>query len=256
MKTAALVVSNLTVLYGNQPALWDVSFALPRGKLVGIIGPNGAGKSTLIKSMLGLVRRQSGNVQLLGGSVKASLSQVAYVPQRETVDWNFPISVYEVVMMGRYGKLGLFRRPRKRDKAIVHTCLEQVGMQSFARRQIAQLSGGQQQRVFLARSLAQEAALYLMDEPFAGIDIHTENLMFELLKMLTGAGKTVVIVFHNIYQASSYFEWLILLNRRLIACGETQAVFTQKNITETYGGALGILSQVEQMAQPAHFHKP
>ena len=159
-------------------------------------------------------------------------------------------------MMGRYGKIGLFKHPGQKDKAVVRACLEKVGMQAFAKRQIAQLSGGQQQRVFLARSLAQEATLYLMDEPFAGIDISTENMMFDLLKGLTQRGKTVVIVFHNIYQAEAYFEWLLLLNKKLVACGETQTVFTKEHIRETYGGELNILPSVSQLATPTHLRKP
>ena len=243
---AAIEVQDLTVAYGQQVALWDLSFSLPAGKMIGIIGPNGAGKSTLLQAMVGLLPLQSGKLRILGQLYKQAHKKIAYVPQRESVDWTFPASVEEVVMMGRYGRLGLFSRPTKSDREAVCQALENVSMLPYRGRQIGALSGGQQQRVFLARALVQGAELYLMDEPFSGIDARSETLIFDLLRKLCQEGKTLVIVFHNLHVISKHFDWLVLLNKRLVAVGDTTEVFHEENLRKTYGSELPILSEVRQ----------
>jgi manganese/zinc/iron transport system ATP- binding protein len=248
MKIAAdnpiLEVHDLTVSYNKKPVLWGVDFTLPKGALVGIIGPNGAGKSTLIKTIMGLIPAGSGFVKLFDKQLDEVRGKVSYVPQRESVDWDFPASAFDVVLMGRYGKLGLFKRPRKADKEVAMECLEKVGMQAFANRQISQLSGGQQQRVFLARALAQDAELYFMDEPFAGVDAATESAIIDLLKKMTEAGKTVVVVHHDLKSVKEYFNWLLLLNMRLVASGPIDKIFNEELLQETYGGKLTLLAKV------------
>jgi manganese/zinc/iron transport system ATP- binding protein len=239
-----LEVHDLTVSYNKKPVLWGIDFTLPKGVLVGIIGPNGAGKSTLIKTIMGLIPSGSGFVKLFDKQLDEVREKVSYVPQRESVDWDFPASAFDVVLMGRYGKLGLFKRPRKADKEVAMDCLEKVGMQQFANRQISQLSGGQQQRVFLARALAQDAELYFMDEPFAGVDAATEAAIIEILKKMTAAGKTVVVVHHDLQSVKEYFNWLLLLNMRLVASGPTDKIFNSELLQETYGGKLTLLAKV------------
>jgi len=246
-------VHDLTVSYNRKPALWNVDFAIPRGKLVGIIGPNGAGKSTLIKGIMNLIPLSSGYVKLLGQDLKNVHEKVSYVPQRESVDWDFPASVMDVVLMGRYGKRGLFRWLTKTDHQIAMDCLKKVRMEAFAKRQIAQLSGGQQQRVFLARSLAQQAQLYLMDEPFAGIDAATENAILNLLVDMRSSGKTILVVHHDLQSAYKYFDWIILLNTRLVAAGPKEQVFTQELLQETYGGKLTLLSEIGDLLRKQDF---
>jgi len=242
-----LEVHDLTVSYHKKPVLWDVDLALPTGQVIGIIGPNGAGKSTLLKAMMGLVQPDSGYVKFFDKPLDAVRKQVSYVPQKESVDWDFPASVLDVVVMGRYARLGLLQRPGKADRAHALDCLRQVGMEALAQRQIAQLSGGQQQRVFLARALAQEAQLYLMDEPFVGIDAATEKVIIALLQAMAQAGKTVLVVHHDLQSAAHYFDWSILLNMRVVATGPTQAVLTPTLLQETYGSQLTILSQVSDL---------
>lgn len=237
-------VHDLTVSYQNKPVLWAIDFSIPKGSLVGIIGPNGAGKSTLIKSIMGLVKNASGYVKLFDQDFEDVRLKVSYVPQRESVDWDFPASVLDIVMMGRYGKLGLLKRPKKADREAAMECLIDVGMQDFAHRQIAQLSGGQQQRVFLARALAQDADLYFMDEPFAGVDVATEKAIITLLQKMRDAGKTVLVVHHDLQSAQHYFDWIVLLNQRLVASAPTEQAFTAKLLQETYGGKLNFLSQL------------
>lgn len=244
---------NLTVSYNKKPALWNVDFSIPKGKLVGIIGPNGAGKSTLIKSMMQLVPLSSGYVKLFDKRLNKVRHKVSYVPQRESVDWDFPASVLDIVLMGRYGKRGLFKWLTKEDKAIAWACLEKVKMEAFAKRQIAQLSGGQQQRVFLARSLAQQADLYFMDEPFAGIDATTEKSILDLLVSMKNAGKTIMVVHHDLQSAYEYFDWIILLNTRLVASGPKEQVFTKDLLTATYGGKLTILSKIGNLLKEKNF---
>ena len=249
----ALEVHDLTVAYHNKPVLWDIDFTIPPGKLVAIIGPNGAGKSTMIKSILDLIPLSSGWVEIKGKPYKNVRTAVGYVPQRESVDWDFPTTALDVVTMGRYAKLGWFKRPCKKDWEIARIYLEKVGMEDFADRQISQLSGGQQQRVFLARALAQEAEIYLMDEPFAGVDAVTEKAIINLLYDLRSDGKTVVVVHHDLQTVTEYFDWVILLNMRMVAAGPTQEVFNDKNLRKTYGGQLAILSQTaEAMEKGRH----
>ncbi|MDH5365935.1 MAG: metal ABC transporter ATP-binding protein [Cyclobacteriaceae bacterium] len=240
-------VHDLTVSYDKKPVLWDIDLTLPKGKLIGIIGPNGAGKSTLIKSMLDLVPQSSGFVKMFDQDIKDIRNQISYVPQRESVDWDFPASVLDIVLMGRYGKLGFFKRPRKADKEVAIDSLRKVGMENYLHRQISQLSGGQQQRVFLARSLAQQADLYFMDEPFAGVDAATEKAIIQLLKEMSSDNKTVVVVHHDLQSVTQYFDWVILLNTRLIASGPTNKAFTHELLEETYGGKLTLLTEVADL---------
>lgn len=243
----AIEVHDLTVSYNRKPALWGIDFEIPEGKLVGIIGPNGAGKSTLIKAMMELNDHDSGYVKLFGENMNNVRNRIAYVPQRGSVDWDFPASVLDVVLMGRYGKKGLLKRLNKRDKEIALACLEKVNMQQYINRQISQLSGGQQQRVFIARSLAQEADLYFMDEPFAGIDATTEKTIFNLLLSMRDEGKTILIVHHDLQSAYEYFDWIILLNTQLIASGPKEQIFVPEYLQKTYGGKIDLLSKVGEM---------
>jgi manganese/zinc/iron transport system ATP- binding protein len=237
-------VHDLTVSYNRKPVLWGIDLTLPKGALIGVMGPNGAGKSTLIKAIMGLLPVQSGYSQVFGKSLNEVRDKVSYVPQRESVDWDFPVSVFDVVLMGRYGKIGLFHRPRQSDKDVAMECLRKVGMESFQNRQISQLSGGQQQRVFLARALAQKAELYFMDEPFAGVDAATENAIVDLLKEMKQQGKTVVVVHHDLQTVKEYFDWVVFLNMRLVASGKTEDVFTTELLNETYGGKLSVLTEL------------
>ncbi|HWI65727.1 MAG TPA: metal ABC transporter ATP-binding protein [Symbiobacteriaceae bacterium] len=238
MSQHPLDVRDLTVAYHRKPVLQNVSLSLPEGRLVGIVGPNGAGKSTLLKAILGLIPAAAGEVAIFGRPAAASRKAVGYVPQRGSVDWDFPTDALDVVLMGRYGHLGWLRRPGAKDREIALECLRQVGMQDFANRQISQLSGGQQQRVFLARALAQDARLYFMDEPFAGVDAATEKAIVALLEALKSKGKTVVVVHHDLQTVKEYFDWLVLLNMRVIAAGPTEEVFTAENLQKAYGGRL------------------
>lgn len=234
----AIEVSDLTVAYRDQPVLWDVDLTVPRGVLMAIVGPNGAGKTTLIKAILGLVSPAAGRV-LVGGRPYAEHRRlVAYVPQRGSVDWDFPTSVLDVVMMGRYGALGWVRRPARRERALAREALEKVGMEGLADRQISQLSGGQQQRVFLARALVQDADVYLMDEPFQGVDATTERAVVELLRALRVDRKTVVCVHHDLQTVPEYFDWVTLLNVRRVASGPVDEAFTEENLRSTYGARL------------------
>lgn len=244
---------DITVSYNRKPVLWDIDLTLPAGAIVGIIGPNGAGKSTLIKSMMGLVEISSGYVKMFDQDLDKVRSRVSYVPQKESVDWDFPASVIDVVLMGRYGKLGLFHRPRRADKEVAMECLRQVDMQDYSKRQISQLSGGQQQRVFLARALAQEADLYFMDEPFSGVDAATEKAIIQLMKTMSRQGKTVVVVHHDLQSAREYFDWAVLLNLRLIASGPAGQVLTSDLLQETYGGKLTLLAEVGDLLSKKEF---
>jgi len=239
-----LEIHDLTVAYHKKPVLWGVDLVVPPGQLIGIVGPNGAGKSTLIKACMGLLPVSSGWVKVFGQPLAAAPTRVGYVPQRESVDWDFPVNVRDVVLMGRYGRLGLLRRPGAADRAAAHACLDKVGLLPFADRQIANLSGGQQQRVFLARALAQEADLYFMDEPFAGVDAATESAIITVLRELRDRGKTLLVVHHDLPTARSYFDRLLLLNMNVVAFGPTAEVFTPALLQRTYGGRLTILSEV------------
>ena len=239
----AVEVDDLTVAYHEKPVLWDVDLRVPGGVLMAIIGPNGAGKTTLIKTILGLIPSASGEVLIYGRPYAEMRQQVGYVPQRGSVDWDFPTSVLDVVMMGRYGALGWFRRPGRRERTLALEALEKVGMADFANRQISQLSGGQQQRVFLARAIAQDADIYFMDEPFQGVDATTERAIVGLLKDLRAAGKTVLVVHHDLQTVPEYFDWVTLLNVRRIASGPVAQVFTEDNLRKTYGGRIAFVNR-------------
>ncbi|MEZ6143587.1 MAG: metal ABC transporter ATP-binding protein [Zavarzinella sp.] len=234
-------VHDLTVAYQRKPVLWDIDWTLHQPALVGIIGPNGAGKSTLLKTILGLIPPSTGQVAIFGKPVAQVRQRIGYVPQRESVDWNFPVSVLDVVLMGTYGQLGWFRRPGRTQRELAIHCLEQVGLTDFAHRQIGQLSGGQQQRTFLARALAQQADIYFMDEPMAGVDAATERTIFAILKQLHQQQKTVIVVHHDLRTVPEYFDEVVLLNLRRIASGPTAEVFTPANLKATYGSRLEIL---------------
>jgi manganese/zinc/iron transport system ATP- binding protein len=239
----AIQVTDLTVAYQDKPVLWDVDLDVPAGVLMAIVGPNGAGKTTLIKAALGLVRPAAGQVLIYGRPYVEQRRLVGYVPQRGSVDWDFPTSVLDVVMMGRYGALGWLRRPGQRERDLALEALDKVGMQDFAGRQISQLSGGQQQRVFLARALAQDAQIYFMDEPFQGVDATTERAIVTLLQELRAAGKTVVVVHHDLQTVPEYFDWVTLLNVRRIASGPVEQVFTEQNLRLAYGGRIAFLER-------------
>lgn len=241
-KQLAVEVADLTVAYQDKPVLWDVDLEVPAGILLAIVGPNGAGKTTLIKSILGLVRPSAGQVSVYGKPYKDQRRLVAYVPQRGSVDWDFPTNVLDVVMMGRYGALGWIRRPGRQERELALEALEKVGMADYVDRQISQLSGGQQQRVFLARALVQDAQIYFMDEPFQGVDATTERAIINLLKDLRAAGRTVVAVHHDLQTVPEYFDWVTLLNIRRIASGPVDQVFTDQNLRLTYGGRIGFIS--------------
>jgi ABC-type Mn2+/Zn2+ transport system ATPase subunit len=231
----ALEVRGLRVSYGAQPVLDDVTFALPAGRLVGIIGPNGAGKTSLLKSILGLLPIAAGTIMAGGAPGARRGGRVAYVPQRDAINWRFPASVADVVLMGRYGRLGWLKRPGAADRAIARRCLDQVGMAAFAARPIAALSGGQQQRVFLARALAQEPQVLLLDEPISGVDAPTQEAILAILSGLAAQGKTLLITTHDLRCNMEYFDALLALNRRVIALGPTDAVLTPAVLTRTYG---------------------
>ena len=252
-EAAAVSVHDLTVAYRDTPVLWDIDLAIPTGTLTAIIGPNGAGKSTLLKAIMGLVPVATGTVEIFGHASPEQRRLIGYVPQRGSVDWNFPTNALDVVTMGTYGQLGWIRRPGKAERERAMYALEQVGMASFADRQISQLSGGQQQRVFLARALVQDQQLYFMDEPFAGVDAATEKSIVGILQQLRSEGKTVVVVHHDLETAPEYFDWLVLLNVRLIAAGPFQETFTPANLERAYGGALTLLQprSLERLAAPA-----
>lgn len=237
-----LAVHDLTVAYHRKPVLWDVDLNIPEGKLVGIVGPNGAGKSTLLKACLDLVPKASGEIGIYGKPYREQRHLVGYVPQRETVDWDFPVTVLDLVAMGTYRKLGWFRRVGKRQRQAAMDALQQVGIAHLANRQISQLSGGQQQRAFLARALTQDAKVYFMDEPFAAVDAATEEAIVKILQQLNGRGKTCLVVHHDLATVARYFDWLVLLNMRIVASGPTEETFTKDNLEKTYGGRLSILN--------------
>jgi len=236
-----LDVEDLTVAYHEKPVLWDVDCKIARGTLLAIVGPNGAGKSTFIKACLGLVPTAAGRIDIYGKPYAANRGMVGYVPQRESVDWDFPTNALDVVMMGRYGHLGWFNRPGRKERDVAMDALEKVGMAEFATRQISQLSGGQQQRVFLARALVQDSSLYFMDEPFAGVDAATERAIIQLLQELRSQGKTVVVVHHDLQTLKEYFDWCMLLNVRRIAIGPVEDVLTKDNLHRAYGGRAAFL---------------
>jgi manganese/zinc/iron transport system ATP- binding protein len=241
--TKALEVEDLTVAYGERPALWDVDLDVPAGTLMAIVGPNGAGKTTLIRAVLGLLKPAAGSVRVFGRPYDEQRRLVAYVPQRGSVDWDFPTDVLDVVTMGRYGSLGWLRRPGRRDREAALMALDHVGLLHLAGRQIGQLSGGQQQRVFLARALVQDAQVYLMDEPFQGVDATSERAIVTLLQELRSQGRTVVAVHHDLQTVAEYFDAVTLLNVRRVASGPVDEVFTEENLRATYGGREAFLAR-------------
>ena len=246
LEKCPLTVRDLTVAYHRKPVVWDIDLTIPEGKLVAVVGPNGAGKSTLLKACLDLIPRSSGDVRVYGKPYAKERKRVGYVPQRESVDWDFPVSALDVVAMGTYGQLGWFRRVSKRSKALAMQALDRVGLADYAGRQISQLSGGQQQRVFLARALVQDADVYFMDEPFAAVDAATERAIVELLKELQVRGKTCIVVHHDLATVPQYFDWTVLLNLRVVAQGPTSDVFNSDNLCKTYGGKLSLFSEAAE----------
>jgi manganese/zinc/iron transport system ATP- binding protein len=238
----AVETQDLTVAYHEQPVLWDVDMQVPQGVLLAVVGPNGAGKTTLMRAILGLLKPAAGRVLIFGKPYSEQRHLVGYVPQRNSVDWDFPTTALDVVAMGTYGKLGWFRRPGEHERRTAMDCLTQVGMEALAHRQISQLSGGQQQRVFLARALAQDTLVYLMDEPFAGVDATTERAIIELLHGLRAQGKTVVVVHHDLHSLREYFDWAMLLNVQRIALGPVAEVVTEENLRRAYGGRAAYLA--------------
>ncbi len=247
----ALSVDDLTVAYQEKPAIWDIDLDVPEGVLMAIVGPNGAGKSTLIKAVLNLVPRAAGSASFYGRPYEAARALVGYVPQRGSVDWDFPTSVLDVVTMGLYGKLGWFRRPGNAEREQARQALAQVGLLEFANRQISQLSGGQQQRTFLARALVQDAQIYFMDEPFAAVDAVTEKAIVDILRELNQRGKTVIVVHHDLQTVTEYFDWVTLLNVEIIASGPTAETFTLENLQQTYGGRVSYLHGVQLLSTSA-----
>jgi manganese/zinc/iron transport system ATP- binding protein len=253
VENPAIEIHDLTVSYDRKPVLWGVDLNVPKGAIAGIIGPNGAGKSTLIKATMGLIPASAGYCKIFDQNLDDVRKKVSYVPQRESVDWDFPASVFDVVLMGRYASLGLMKGLKKADREAAMFALKQVGMDGFKDRQISQLSGGQQQRVFLARALAQDAEIYFMDEPFAGVDAATEKAIIQILKKLASEGKTIVVVHHDLQSVTTYFDWIIMLNLRLVASGPTASVFNQEMLEETYGGKLTLLTEVGELMKSEQF---
>ncbi len=243
MKKIILKADRLNIQLDKTPILWDVSFEIPEGLLVAIVGPNGAGKSTLLKAILQMIPPVSGSIVL------KDLAKIAYVPQRESVDWNFPITAFELVLMGRYGKLKLFRRLKKVDYEATFRALDIVGMQSYKDRQISELSGGQQQRLFIARALVQDPEVMFLDEPFAGIDMATEKILIDLFIKLRKEKKSIFIVHHDLGTVEKFFDWVILLNKRIISYGEIKEVFTSENIQKTYGNYPSLLDEAQRLSQ-------
>lgn len=238
-----LSVRDLTVAYHRKPVLWDVELDIPRGKLVGVVGPNGAGKTTLIKAVMDLCPRVSGRVDVFGKPYRKSRGQIGYVPQRESVDWDFPVNVLDVVTMGCYNQIGWCRPVTHRQRELARAALQRVGIAELADRQISQLSGGQQQRTFLARALVQQADLYMLDEPFAAVDASTEKAIVRLLQELRATGKTALVVHHNLQTVPEYFDYVLMMNMRVVAFGPTEEVFTEENLRKTYGGKLTLLTE-------------
>lgn len=243
----ALNIQDLSVSYHGKPALRTINIAVLPGSLVGIIGPNGAGKSTFIKALLDLIPKDNGSVRIFGKTFSEQRQLVAYVPQRNNIDWDFPINVLETVLLGTYPSLGIFKRPKKADKARALACLKKVGMEDYHDRQIGELSGGQQQRVFLARALVQEPEILLLDEPFVGIDILSEENMMNILRDLKSAGKTILVVHHDLSKVDTYFEQLLVLNKKQIGYGDVKEVVRNGVINQAYLGQLSIFEKAEVM---------
>ena len=230
----AVSINDLTVAYDDKPVLWDIDLDIKKGTLMAIVGPNGAGKSTLIKAMLNLIKPITGCISFFGSSYKKERSKIAYVPQRGSVDWDFPTTALDVVEMGRYGKIGWIKRVGKSDRKIAVDAIKKVGMEGFEKRQISQLSGGQQQRIFLARALVQDAEIYFMDEPFQGVDAKTEKSIINILKKLRDEGKTVIVVHHDLQTVEEYFDYIAFINVAVISSGKVKEIFNRENIEKTY----------------------
>lgn len=241
-----LAIDDLTVAYHRKPVIWDVGFELPAGQLIAVVGPNGAGKSTLLKAVMDLIPRASGRVRVFGGTYRNHRHRVGYVPQRESVDWQFPVSAVDVVTMGLYDEIGWCFPVRKKHRDRAMEALDRVGIADLAHRQISQLSGGQQQRTFLARALVQDADLYLMDEPFAAVDAATEIAIVEILRELKSRHKTAVVIHHDLQTVPTYFDYVVLLNMRVVAHGPVESTFTTENLNKTYGGRLTLLDEVNE----------
>jgi manganese/zinc/iron transport system ATP- binding protein len=239
----AVEVEDLTVAYADQPVLWDVDLEVPAGIKLAIVGPNGAGKSTLIKAAMGLVEPVAGSIRIFGRPRERIRGEIAYVPQRTSLEWDFPTDVLDVVTMGTYGRLGWLRRVGQQQREEAAEALRTVGMEAYARRAIAQLSGGQQQRVLLARALVQRAEIYMLDEPFQGVDAPTERTISEVLDSLAETGKTILVVHHDLQTVPQYFDQVLLLNVRAIAAGPVAEVFTEANLRMTFGGRVGVLAR-------------
>ncbi|HNV50627.1 MAG: metal ABC transporter ATP-binding protein [Bacteroidales bacterium] len=248
-KTLALQIHDLTVAYKFKPVLWDIDLSVPTGVMMAIVGPNGAGKSTLIKSVLNIVKPVAGTVTFFGKPYRSIRSKITYVPQKSSVDWDFPTTVLDLVMMGTYGKLGWIKRPGKKERKLALQAIEKVGLTGFERQQISQLSGGQQQRVFLARALVQQADLYFMDEPFQGIDATTEKAIIKILKELIEDNKTVIAVHHDLQTIVEYFDYIAFLNVRKIAEGKVEDVFTNENLEKTYGASFNFARHGQNIMQ-------
>ena len=251
-----LSVHAMTVAYHRKPVLWDVDYDAPPASLVAIVGPNGAGKSTFIKGCLGLIPTAAGTVEFWGKTYKQARAKIGYVPQRESVDWDFPVSALDVVCMGLYRKIGWFKPVRKIHKSAAMESLDRMGLADYANRQIAQLSGGQQQRVFLARALVQQADLYFMDEPFAGVDAATEAAIIDVLRDLRAQHKTVIVVHHDLQTVPTYFDHAMLLNMRIVAAGPVAETFTDENLHKTYGGRLTLLAEASEAVARAQQGQP
>lgn len=237
-------VKNLSTSYYGQEALQNINFSFQTGKLVGIIGPNGAGKSTLMKSMLGLIRKDEGEVSFAGLALEQARKQIAYVPQRAAIDWDFPITVLDTVLLGTYPTLTIFRRPKKNEREWAYHCLKKVGMEDFSRKQIGELSGGQQQRIFLARALAQKANFFFLDEPLVGIDVTSEELIMNILKSLRDEGKSIFVVHHDLTKVDHYFDDLILLNKKIIKAGTVKSVLQPELMREAYEAQFSLLDSM------------
>ena len=240
--TIAVRITDLTVAYEETPVLWDIDLEVPAGSIMGIVGPNGAGKSTLIKAIMGIVPAAGGEIRIFDRSFREQRHRVGYVPQRTSVDWDFPTTVLDVVLMGTYGSLGWFRRPGKEQLDAAWQAIERVSMTEYAGRQISELSGGQQQRTFLARALVQNADIYLMDEPFQGVDARTERAIVQILRQMRQQGRTLIIVHHDLQTVEEYFDLVAMLNVRIVACGPVEAVFGEENLRRTYGGRVETFS--------------
>ena len=253
MEKIAIETHNLTVSYNRRPVLWNIDFEVPAGEIIGVIGPNGSGKTTLLKALMGLIPLSSGYVKIFDKELEEVRNRISYVPQRESVDWDFPASVLDLVLMGRYNKTNIFKRTSKKDIEIAKEALEKVNMLEYSNRQISQLSGGQQQRAFIARSLAQGADLYIMDEPFVGVDAATEEAILNLMTEMKKDGKTVLVVHHDLQTAKDYFDWIILLNTRMVAVGPKKDIFKEDLLQEAYGGKLNVLSKVGELIKEKSF---